>query len=957
MATKPTRAEASWAGALRMTEKMIGETTDGNRSDPLYSAGCFIGQFAEWPEAAGSWEADLVELAIIHGADDSERKASGHLRRGIADGRRKPKSRPESPARASDGVPESLDEFVARKGLMLTTLLTFGAFEERGALRWSVPGVPVRRFRTLARPHRIGWESKLGEHRDLPIPYGFEQLRGGQDAPVYVVNGESSVWACYTAGLDAVTSCLGEKAPTGRQCEALVGLGRPLRVVYDLDDAGAKGSRAALDKLRACGAADVQALELPAELGEKGDVNDLWVKCAGDKARFAAALAGLPVRSAVAPKAPDKPDDKPTPDKPTAPTATSRDDHDHDDGDKPDDRRPEQPFELSRIDELRHAKLPPGLRRPASYTIDGGGVWERTEKGDVNRVTHAPLVMTGRSRDMRTGAEFRTITFRASGASRAPWREIEVPRGQLLESRLLIKLTDYGLPIHSGQSGDCAKYLAYSEEALQAANVPEVLTTDTIGWQPDGSFLRGVHPHGATDCPRYRAGSESGEGDTMVQRIKTGGSREVFYGELFPAVDALPVIRYMIAGLTSTLLLGPLDLESFVVDIAGMTSGGKTTALRLSVAMVGEPRLMKPWESTPSAHERIRCAMMDHPVWLDDSRQVVDPNLCTSVAYAVVNGQSKGRATPLGMQQGKVTRAVLISTGERPLSTMNSAGGLKARCLTVTADPMGARTSETSALCARLSGLARQHFGWLWADMVAHLSTFDAMDWEKVRSRMHAILQRLTARAGELGLSSLVMTRQLQSLAQLQTAGHLIDAMIGRPSQAYVTDDILRSVLASGVSADQPTLALRDLLSWVAMNPARVLRVGEGGEAVTSGAPAQGYIAHHNRKSGAETVLRAEAMNYLSRAGYNAEEVVAGWKDRKWLHEGGDYKVTLVYPRTGQEPARTRTVRGFRFHDAARLAVGDVASEGPRLVADEADPFDEPARAEKPDKSNPFGRR
>jgi hypothetical protein len=344
--------------------------------------------------------------------------------------------------------------------------------------------------------------------------------------------------------------------------------------------------------------------------------------------------------------------------------------------------------------------------------------------------------------------------------------------------------------------------------------------------------------------------------------------------------------------------------------------------------------------------------MMDHPVWLDDSRQVIDPNLCISVAYAVVNGQSKGRATPLGMQPGRVTRAVLISTGERPLSTMGTAGGLKARCLTVTADPMGERTSETSALCARLSGLARQHFGWLWADMVEYVSMFDPMDWEKVRSRMHAILQRLTARATELGLSSLVMTRQLQSLAQLQTAGHLIDAMLARPSQVYVTDDILRSVLASGATADQPTLALRDLLSWVAMNPARVLRVGGTGEAVTSSAPATGYIAHQNLRTGAETILRSEAMGYLTRAGYNADEVVSGWKHRNWLHEGGDYKVALVFPRMGQEAARTRTVRGFRFLDSARLAVGDVAAESPRLVASPAANDDDRA-----DRSNPFGRR
>jgi hypothetical protein len=384
-----------------------------------------------------------------------------------------------------------------------------------------------------------------------------------------------------------------------------------------------------------------------------------------------------------------------------------------------------------------------------------------------------------------------------------------------------------------------------------------------------------------------------------------------------------------------------------------MTSGGKTTALRLSAAMVGDARLLQPWESTRSFHERVRSAMMDHPVWLDDSRQVADPALCVQLAYDVVNGVTKGRATPLGTQPSKKTRSVLLSTGERPLSTMGTAGGLKARCLTVTADPMGDRTSETSDLCARLSGLARQHFGWLWADMVEYVSMLDAMDWEKVRSRMHAIAQRLTARAAELGLSSLVMTRQVQSLAQLQTAGNLIDAMLERPSQVYVTDDILRSVLASGATADQPTLALRDLLSWVAMNPARVMRVAATGEAVASAAPSTGYIAHLNVKTGAETILRSEAMAYLTRAGYNAEEVVAGWKDRKWLHEGGDYKVTLVYPRTGPEPARTRTVRGFRFLDAARLSVGDVASESPRLVSGKAPDHDD----DEASNVNPFGRR
>jgi hypothetical protein len=63
--------------------------------------------------------------------------------------------------------------------------------------------------------------------------------------------------------------------------------------------------------------------------------------------------------------------------------------------------------------------------------------------------------------------------------------------------------------------------------------------------------------------------------------------------------------------------------------------------------------------------------------------------------------------------------------------------------------------------------------------------------------------------------------------------------------------------------------------------------------------------------------------------------------------------VTLVYPRTGPEPARTRTVRGFRFLDAARLSVGDVASESPRLVSGKAPDHDD----DEASNVNPFGRR
>jgi hypothetical protein len=49
-------------------------------------------------------------------------------------------------------------------------------------------------------------------------------------------------------------------------------------------------------------------------------------------------------------------------------------------------------------------------------------------------------------------------------------------------------------------------------------------------------------------------------------------------------------------------------------------------------------------------------------------------------------------------------------------------------------------------------------------------------------------------------------------------------------------------------------------------------------------------------------------------------------------------------------------VRGFRFLDAARLSVGDVASESPRLVASRS-ADDEGEGEGSASNVNPFGRR
>lgn len=126
--------------------------------------------------------------------------------------------------------------------------------------------------------------------------YGLEQALplvadGGR---LYFVNGEPSVWACWQSNLPAVCTAGGEK-PLGRKelarlAGALDGHGITVAVVFDLDAAGRKGAPLAVAALRDAGLTAV-ALELPADLGAKGDVDDLHRRVGDDE--LAAALDGL----------------------------------------------------------------------------------------------------------------------------------------------------------------------------------------------------------------------------------------------------------------------------------------------------------------------------------------------------------------------------------------------------------------------------------------------------------------------------------------------------------------------------------------------------------------------------------------------------------------------------------------------------------------------------------------
>lgn len=140
---------------------------------------------------------------------------------------------------------EELVEWLARRSLDATRLNTaFGLYRStkngRLTIRYRTT-LGVERVRFIDGEHpKYEWQKRGG----VPHWYGLKQaLDLETSGPLYVVNGEPSVWAAWQSGVAAVCTCGGEGSlPADSLLEHLASLGRQIRIVYDADRTGEAGS-------------------------------------------------------------------------------------------------------------------------------------------------------------------------------------------------------------------------------------------------------------------------------------------------------------------------------------------------------------------------------------------------------------------------------------------------------------------------------------------------------------------------------------------------------------------------------------------------------------------------------------------------------------------------------------------------------------------------------------------
>lgn len=205
---------------------------------------------------------------------------------------------------------------LAARGIDRATIAAFGlvatSWHGRPALRYPVrlpDGAAVgQRVKYMdGRRPKAGWVCPPGAATpgDLApaLLYGADlllQRLTQRLSSLFLVEGEPDVWLLHALGLPAVSLLRGATAASvpdhARYALAQLAPAR-VYVVYDIDadGTGQRGAWRVTDDLRRAGVTpSVAPLCLPDELGDGGDVTDLYARCGRDPRRFVAALAALP---------------------------------------------------------------------------------------------------------------------------------------------------------------------------------------------------------------------------------------------------------------------------------------------------------------------------------------------------------------------------------------------------------------------------------------------------------------------------------------------------------------------------------------------------------------------------------------------------------------------------------------------------------------------------------------
>lgn len=253
------------------------------------------------------------------------------------------------------------------------------------------------------------------------------------------------------------------------------------------------------------------------------------------------------------------------------------------------------------------------------------------------------------------------------------WRQCVVQRSEISSLAEIVQLSNIGLPFNANTAKQWIGFLSnFINE--NAGVIPVRKSTKHYGWQKDGSFLPGfsefvVIPTGKK-FPINFATWQTGTLNEWIRRVQ-------------PALNE-PFVRLILCASFAAPLADFLGVRTFIIHIFGPSQGGKTAAMTLAASVWGKPKeQMMNFNATRFAIEKTAAERHNLPLIIDERQAIGDnQSFLDGLVYLIGEGQGKARGKrDQSVQQGDTWCTTVITSGEDPLSDVQSRQGVKTRAL------------------------------------------------------------------------------------------------------------------------------------------------------------------------------------------------------------------------------------------------------------------------------------
>ena len=304
------------------------------------------------------------------------------------------------------------------------------------------------------------------------------------------------------------------------------------------------------------------------------------------------------------------------------------------------------------------------------FAVNGDGVWHQGIDQDGKQKSPewvcSPLSVEARTRDQDGGGWGYLLTFADPLHHAKQWA---MPARMLSGDGGEYRATLLNMGLRIAATPRARNLLT---QYIQTRTPDEFAScTDRIGWHNGRSFV----------LPRETIGDGAErivfQSDNAVENtFRSKGTPDQWRERVGALCEGNSRLVFAVACAFAGPLLRPAGMESGGFHYRGISSSGKTTALKLAASVYGGASYLQRWRSTDNALEATAAQHSDCLLILDELAQI-DPKTAGECAYMLANEQGKARASRTGTPRPRQAwRLLFLSAGELGLAD-HMAEGMK----------------------------------------------------------------------------------------------------------------------------------------------------------------------------------------------------------------------------------------------------------------------------------------